>query len=71
LNEWGVDPAHRDRLLGIIEQRCLTGRNGASWQVATARQIAGNGSPDSETTMRLMLREYLPRMHSNIPVHEW
>jgi hypothetical protein len=71
LDEWGVDPVHRDRLLGIIEQRCLTGRNGASWQVATARQIASNGSADRETTMRLMLREYLPRMHSNVPVHEW
>ena len=25
LDRWGVDPAERDRLLGIIEQRCLTG----------------------------------------------
>src|SRR6266576_3494660 len=32
LDAWGVDVAVRDRLLGIIEQRCLTGRNGASWQ---------------------------------------
>jgi hypothetical protein len=71
LNEWGVDPAHRDRLLEIIEQRCLTGRNGAAWQVATARRIAANGSTDREATMRSLLREYLPRMHSNVPVHEW
>src|SRR5215213_3404815 len=31
LEEWGIDAAHRDRLLGVIEQRCLTGRNGATW----------------------------------------
>src|SRR5579859_1664720 len=36
---WGVDPAHADRLLGIIEQRCLTGRTGAAWQMATAKAI--------------------------------
>ncbi len=34
LDQWEVAPAVRDRLLGIIEQRCLTGRNGAAWQAA-------------------------------------
>ena len=29
LEEWGVESAVRDRLLGIIEQRCLIGTNGA------------------------------------------
>jgi hypothetical protein len=32
LDRFGVDPGHRDRLLGIIEERCRTGRNGATWQ---------------------------------------
>ena len=71
LDGWGVDPAHRDRLLGVIEQRCLRVRNGASWQVATVRQIEAAGATDRAESMRLMLREYLPRMHSNVPVHEW
>src|SRR3954449_953755 len=31
LDDWGVDAVERDRLLGIIERRCVTGRNGASW----------------------------------------
>ncbi len=31
LTAWGVDQASADRLLGIIEQRCLTGVNGAEW----------------------------------------
>ena len=29
LRRWGVDAADRDRLLGIIERRCVEGRNGA------------------------------------------
>src|SRR6185312_7613561 len=32
LDRWGVAPADRDRLLGIIERRCVTLRNGATWQ---------------------------------------
>src|SRR5712691_11046896 len=32
---WGVDDAVAGRLLGIIEQRCLTGQTGAAWQIAT------------------------------------
>ncbi len=71
LDSWGADAAHRDRLLGIIERRCLTGRNGATWQVETAKRIEAAGESDRAEVMRLMLKEYLPRMHSNTPVHEW
>jgi gamma-glutamyl:cysteine ligase YbdK (ATP-grasp superfamily) len=71
LDDWGVDPGHRDRLLGIIEQRCLAQRNGATWQVEAAHAIEGNGPVEREATMRKLLAEYLPRMHSNVPVHEW
>jgi len=71
LDSWGADPASRDRLLGIIERRCLTGRNGAAWQVEEAKRIQATGESDRAEIMRLMLREYLPRMHSNTPVHEW
>jgi gamma-glutamyl:cysteine ligase YbdK (ATP-grasp superfamily) len=71
LDSWGVAPAHRDRLLGVIERRCMTGRNGATWQVETVREIEATGSVDRDETMRMMLREYLPRMHANVPVHDW
>ena len=40
LARWGVDPVHADRLLGIIEQRCLTGRTGAAWQIATVAALS-------------------------------
>ncbi|MFG2038081.1 glutamate--cysteine ligase [Dactylosporangium sp. NPDC048998] len=71
LDEWGVAPDHRDRLLGIIEQRCLAQRNGAAWQVEAAHAIEGSGPVERDDTMRRLLQEYLPRMHSNVPVHEW
>ena len=76
LDRWGVEPAERDRLLGIIEARCVSGRNGASWQVdALHRAESGglnSGSSDSRAdALRAILREYRVRMHTNVPVHEW
>ena len=35
LDAWGVEPADRDRYLGVIEERCRRRVNGASWQAAT------------------------------------
>ena len=63
LDRWGVAAQHRDRLLGIIGERCRTGRNGAGWQIAAAARHNGSLSK--------MLGEYRDRMHSNVPVHEW
>ena len=39
LAAWGVEQAAADRLLGIIEQRCLTGINGAEWFVKRMAQL--------------------------------
>jgi len=63
LTEWGVDAEHRDRLLGVIERRCVAGRNGAAWQVDAATRPGA--------TLAGMLTEYRQLMHSNVPVHEW
>jgi hypothetical protein len=63
LDRAGVDPVQRDRLLGVIERRCVKAMNGASWQVAAASR--------PEATLAGMLREYRDLMHSNAPVHEW
>ena len=70
LDAWGVDPAVRDRLLGIIEGRCTTGVNGAG--VAgrgRPRPAAGRGRPPA--ALHGMLERYVPNMHSNEPVHTW
>src|SRR5450755_3168126 len=42
LDRYGVDPADADRLLGIIEQRALTGQTGAAWQIGTVAKITGH-----------------------------
>ena len=68
---WGVGQEHSDRLLGIIEQRCLTGRTGASWQVAAAGALARSGNGGRAEALRLMTQRYIDLMHTNEPVHTW
>jgi gamma-glutamyl:cysteine ligase YbdK (ATP-grasp superfamily) len=70
LSRWGVDPVHADRLLDIIEQRCLTGQTGASWQVATTAALQERGA-DREEALRQMTQRYVEHMHTNEPVHTW
>jgi gamma-glutamyl:cysteine ligase YbdK (ATP-grasp superfamily) len=70
LDKWGVDPAERDRLLGIIEQRCITGCNGAAWQVATVHELEAGGK-DRISALHELLERYVEHMHSNEPVHTW
>src|SRR5436305_2859533 len=71
LDRWGVDPADRDRLLGIVERRCVTGRNGARWQVDTVARLDEQDHLDRYEALREMLRRYVRHMHGNTPVHEW
>jgi hypothetical protein len=71
LDRWGVDPAERDRLLGVIEQRCLTGVNGATWQTRAFHRHYDHSHLDRVEALRLMLRTYRDLMHSNEPVHSW
>jgi gamma-glutamyl:cysteine ligase YbdK (ATP-grasp superfamily) len=70
LARWGVNPAQADRLLGIIEQRCLTGQTGAAWQIGTAAGLehSGAGRPGA---LRQMTQRYIHHMHTNEPVHTW
>jgi hypothetical protein len=67
LDRWGVDGVVRDRLLGIIQRRCLTGRNGATWQAGTVHSIRAN-RPEA---LRQMVQRYIGHMHSNAPAHTW
>jgi hypothetical protein len=70
LDALGVDVGDRDRLLGIIEQRCVTGRNGAVWQSETVARLEEWGM-DRTTALREMVRRYVTHMHTNEPVHTW
>jgi Glutamate-cysteine ligase family 2(GCS2) len=71
LVRWGVDPALVDRLLGIIEQRCLTGRNGATWQTAMVAALSDRDGIDRPEALRLMTQRYIELMHTNQPAHTW
>ena len=70
LDRWGVSPVIRDRLLGVVEGRCITGRNGATWQTDTVTALEAKGMNRAEA-LRRMLRLYRSRMQANEPVHTW
>ncbi|MEY9949624.1 glutamate-cysteine ligase family protein [Kitasatospora sp. GAS1066B] len=71
LDAWGVQPADRDRYLGIIEQRCLRRTNGASWQAATVHQLRERYGMDRATALATMTRRYMELMRAGEPVHTW
>jgi gamma-glutamyl:cysteine ligase YbdK (ATP-grasp superfamily) len=70
LDSWGVDRHERDRLLGIIEKRCVLERTGATWQVDTVHEFESSGL-DRQQALREMVRRYCEHMHTNEPVHTW
>jgi hypothetical protein len=71
LDRWGVNPVDADRLLGIIEQRCLTGQTGAAWQINTVAEITRHSGVDRHEALRQMTQRYIEHMHTNEPVHTW
>jgi hypothetical protein len=69
LERYGIDPHDRDRLLGIVERRCVTERNGAAWQAAAFHSL--HERLDRPEALREMTVRYREHMHTNVPVHEW
>jgi gamma-glutamyl:cysteine ligase YbdK (ATP-grasp superfamily) len=70
LEQMGVDADVRDRLLGVIEQRCITGRNGATWLIEEFAHHART-STDRVAAMRSTTQAYEEHMHGGEPVHTW
>jgi hypothetical protein len=66
-----VAAADRERLLGILERRCVTGQNGASWQAASFHRLYDDQKLDRIEALRRMTVLYREHMHANEPVHEW
>ena len=71
LENFGVDPHARDRLLGIIERRCIEEANGATWQSRTFRRLYEDEGLDRAEALRRMTVAYRDHMHSNEPAHTW
>jgi len=69
LRAGGVDAADVDRFLGIIAARTASGRTGACWQ----REQVALRSPrlPIDRALAEMLRGYLERTESELPVHTW
>jgi gamma-glutamyl:cysteine ligase YbdK (ATP-grasp superfamily) len=70
LTRWGVSEADTDRLLGIIEQRCLTGQTGSAWQTAAVAALERGGLTRPQALAQ-MTQLYIDHMHANNPVHTW
>jgi hypothetical protein len=71
LDQFGVLPHIRDRLLGVVEQRCLTGRNGAAWQVEAVAWAERERGLDRPAALRDMVQRYCAYARMNEPVHTW
>ncbi|MEV6398284.1 glutamate-cysteine ligase family protein [Streptomyces sp. NPDC051907] len=71
LERSGMDAAWREPLLGVIEQRCVTARNGAVWQAEMFHHIDDTTHVDRHEALRRMTRQYIDYMHLNAPVHTW
>ncbi|MGH3520714.1 MAG: glutamate--cysteine ligase [Haloechinothrix sp.] len=66
----GVPGSISDRYLGVVEQRCLSRRTGATWQRDAVVRLEARGM-DRGPALRAMLTRYLDLMHVGDPVHEW
>ncbi|MEU6273223.1 glutamate--cysteine ligase [Streptomyces populi] len=71
LERSGMDAAWREPLLGIIEQRCVTARNGAVWQKEMLHRFEASERCGRHEALRRMTQQYIDYMHLNAPVHTW
>jgi gamma-glutamyl:cysteine ligase YbdK (ATP-grasp superfamily) len=71
LLQWGVDAGEVDHYLDIIEQRTLSGQNGAAWQIATWRQLLDHEDLDRTEAARELVRRYQKLSFDAHPVHTW
>jgi hypothetical protein len=65
-----VSDEARERHLGVIEQRCLTKRSGATWQRDYVVRAEEKGV-DRDVALARMLSRYLELSASGAPVHAW
>jgi hypothetical protein len=71
LQDWGVDEGDIDYYLGIIEERTLSGRSGAGWQIETWRRLVDGSGLDRSEAARELVRRYHQRSFASTPVHTW
>ncbi|HWB71977.1 MAG TPA: hypothetical protein VG452_07150 [Egibacteraceae bacterium] len=70
LLDWDVDRGDVGYYLGVIEQRLLTGQNGAAWQIETWHRLLDRGL-DRTTASCELVRQYQQLSRQAKPVHTW
>ncbi|CAN5887516.1 glutamate-cysteine ligase family protein [soil metagenome] len=70
LRDWQVNDSDIDYYLGIIEERVLSGQNGATWQIAAWRKLR-EGATDDHQAFRELVSHYHSRSFAGSPVHTW
>ncbi len=70
LDRWEVKSRDRDLYLGIIEQRALKRRNGATWQIEQVSALEARGM-DRRDALIEMTKRYMALQYTNEPVHTW
>jgi hypothetical protein len=68
---WGVDEAEAEWYLGVVEQRVVSGQNGAAWQSATYHQLIDEQGYERPEAAREMVRRYQKLSEAGQPVHTW
>ena len=71
LLDWGVASSDVDYYLGIIEERTLSGQNGAEWQIRTWEKLVEEDELDRPEAARELVRRYQRRSDAGTPVHTW
>jgi gamma-glutamyl:cysteine ligase YbdK (ATP-grasp superfamily) len=68
---WDLDRADVDRYLGLLEERTISGQNGAVWQIATWHQLIEDEELDRPEAARELVRRYQRLSQTGEPVHTW
>jgi gamma-glutamyl:cysteine ligase YbdK (ATP-grasp superfamily) len=71
LRDWGIDQRDIDRLLGVIDERVLSGQNGAVWQIATWKMLIEEKDLDRPQAAVELVRRYQELCQAGEPVHTW
>jgi gamma-glutamyl:cysteine ligase YbdK (ATP-grasp superfamily) len=71
LDALGIDPHDRDEYLGIIEGRCRTGRNGATWQSRQFHHLVEVGGLGRDEALAALVVRYADLMKQGDPAHLW
>ena len=71
LDALGIDPRDRDEFLGIIEGRCVTGRNGSTWLSEEFHRLVAEEGLERAGALERLTIGYADQMLSGAPAHLW